>query len=301
MTVVVHSFVADSSLLDCCDLVVFFCCLFLGGSTLCLQVGNHLGFGGGFSCFVSFIWCQLFGWLIWAAIFHLPPAFVVWSFFLCHRHLWSVLSFFATGICHFVYGLFLSWPFLPYAFVLRLFVFALLALVSEYQGISQFLVSCCVLAAHQLHPWRFKLYFFASRLPCGQPYKFRFEANHNWYSAIKFTKSYSLHKWVWLRCSIKVSLFKLYKFDPFSPPSRLIPQELMHSYALGCLWVVTICCNTVGRHDRAFCWPHAYTFNEQSKMATALTPHTDVTSEKVTWLMPVIENPRQQSQPAYRK
>ena len=26
----------------------------------------------------------------------------------------------------------------------------------------------------------------------------------------------------------------------------------------------------------------AYTFNEQSKMATALTPQTDVTSEKVT-------------------
>ena len=30
---------------------------------------------------------------------------------------------------------------------------------------------------------------------------------------------------------------------------------------------------------RAFCRPHAYTFNEQSKMSTALTPQTDVTSE----------------------
>ena len=50
-------------------------------------------------CFVSFIWRQLFACLIRAAIFHLPPAFVVWFFFLCHRHLWSVLSFFATGIC----------------------------------------------------------------------------------------------------------------------------------------------------------------------------------------------------------
>ena len=29
----------------------------------------------------------------------------------------------------------------------------------------------------------------------------------------------------------------------------------------------------------AFCRPHAYTFNEQSKMSTALTPQTDVTSE----------------------
>ena len=71
-----------------------------------------------------------------------------------------------------------------------------------------------------------------------------------------------------------------------------------YSYTLGCLWVVTVCCNTVGRHGRAFCRPHAYTFNEQSKMATALTPQTDVTSEKVTWVM---ENPRQQSRPAYRK
>ena len=59
MTVVVYSFVADSSLLDRCDLVVCFCvCVFF--STLCLQVGNRLRFGGGFSCFVSFIWCQLF-------------------------------------------------------------------------------------------------------------------------------------------------------------------------------------------------------------------------------------------------
>ena len=49
---------------------------------------------------------------------------------------------------------------------------------------------------------------------------------------------------------------------------------------------------------RALCQPHAYTFNEQSKMATTLTPQTDVTSEKVTWLM---ENPRQQSRAAYRK
>ena len=49
---------------------------------------------------------------------------------------------------------------------------------------------------------------------------------------------------------------------------------------------------------KAFCRLHAYTFNEQSMMATALTPQTDVTSVKVTWLM---ENPRQQSRPAYRE
>ena len=105
----------------------------------------------------------------------------------------------------------------------RLFVFALLALVSgyHYQCISQFLVSCCALAAHQLHPWRFELEFFPSWLPWGQLYKFCFEANPIWYSTIKFTKLHSVkcsqHKWAWLRCSIKVSSSELYKFDPFSP------------------------------------------------------------------------------------
>ena len=183
----------------------------------------------------------------------------------------------------------------------RLFVFALLALVSGYQCISQFLVSCCALAACQLHPWRFKLEFFPSWLPCGQPYKFCFDANPIWYSAIKFTKSHSakcsLQKWAWLRRSIKVSLFELYKFDPFSPHSRSIPWELVHSYALGCLWVVTagFAATQQASMVRAFCRPHAYTFNEQSKMATALTPQTDITSEKVTWLM---ENQRRQSRPA---
>ena len=158
------------------------------------------------------------------------------------------MAFSAVGIC------------------VRLFAFALLVLVSGYQHISQFWVSCCALAAHQLHPWRFKLDFFASRLPCGQPYKFRFEANPIWYSAIKFTKSHSakcsLHKWVWPRYGINVSLFELYKFDPFSHHSGSIPQELVHSYALGCLWVVTVCCHTVGWHGRAFCRWHIYTFSE---------------------------------------
>ena len=88
MTVVVHSFVADSSLLDCCDLVVFFCmCFVLFYLHLMLAGRQPFGVLGGFSCFVSFIWCQLFTCLIRAAIFRLPPAFVVWSFFLGHRHL----------------------------------------------------------------------------------------------------------------------------------------------------------------------------------------------------------------------
>ena len=154
-------------------------------------------------------------------------------FFVCHEHLWFGLSFFATGICGLFFLSFFatgicvqSLSFMAFSAIgicVRLFVYALLALVSGYQGISQFLVSCCVLAAHQLHPWRFELKFFPSRLPCGQLYKFRFEANPIWYSAIKFTKSRSmkcsLHKKALLRHSIKVSSFELYKFDPFSPHS----------------------------------------------------------------------------------
>ena len=134
---------------------VFFCVFF---STLCLQVGNRLGFWGGFSCFVSFIWCQLFACLIKAAIFRfsatsicglvflsLPQAFVVCSFFLCHRQLWSVLFFFVTGIC--VQSRSFT-AFFAIGIRVRLFVFTLLALVSGYQCISQFLVPCCALAAH---------------------------------------------------------------------------------------------------------------------------------------------------------
>ena len=107
-----------------------------------------------FQLFCFFLWCKLFAWLIREAIFRLPPAFVVCSFFLCHRHLWSVLSFFATGI--YVRSL----SFMAFSAIgvrVRLFVFALLALVSGYQCISHFLVSCCALAARQLHPWRFEL------------------------------------------------------------------------------------------------------------------------------------------------
>ena len=107
----------------------------------------------------------------------------------------QVLSFFATGICV------QSLSFMAFSAIgirVRLFVFALLALVSGYQHISQ-QVSCCALAAHQLHHWRFELEFFPSWLPCGQPYKFRFEANPIWYSAIKFTKSHSA------KCSLRMT------------------------------------------------------------------------------------------------
>ena len=75
-----------------------------------------------------------------AVIFRLPPACVVWSFFLCHRHLWSVLSFFATDI----WGRSLSFTaFSAVGIRVRLFVFALLALVSGYQCISVFGINLC--------------------------------------------------------------------------------------------------------------------------------------------------------------
>ncbi len=96
-------------------------------SILCLPVGHRLRFWGDFSCFVSFIWCQLFACLIRAAIFRLPPSFVVWSFFFCPRHLWTVLSFFATGIC--VQPLSFT-AFSAVGIRVRLFVFAL------FEGIS---------------------------------------------------------------------------------------------------------------------------------------------------------------------
>ncbi len=188
------------------------------------------------------------GTVIFAAIFCLPPVFVVWSFFLCHRHLWSVLSFFATGIC--VQSLSFT-AFSAVGIRVKTFCPCLVSAcyrVSGYLSSFGIMLCACYSSASSLEIWT----GFFSRSVTLWPYKFRFEANPIWYSAIKFTKSHSvkcsLHKWAWLRRSIKVSSFELYKFDPFSPPSGSIPRELVHSYALGCLWVVTVCCNTAGRH-----------------------------------------------------
>ena len=52
-----------------------------------------------------------------------------------------------------------------------------------------------------------------------------------------------------MRCSKKVSLFELYKFNPLSPHCGLISWELMHCYTWGCLWIVTVRDNTAGRHS----------------------------------------------------
>ena len=53
--------------------------------------------------------------------------------------------------------------------MLDFFVCALLALGSGYQCISQFLVSCCALAARQLHPWRFELDLKINKSQAGYP------------------------------------------------------------------------------------------------------------------------------------
>ena len=104
MTVVVHSFVADSSLLDSCDLVGFVVVVF-----------SHLMLAGR-QPFGVLRWFQLF------CFFHLVSAWLGQPFFVCHQHLWFGLSFFATGICGlfflslpqaFVYSLCFSRPVLP--------------------------------------------------------------------------------------------------------------------------------------------------------------------------------------------
>ena len=124
MTVVVHIFVADTSLLDCCDLV-FLLLLLLCFFHLMLAGRQPFGVLKWFQLF-SFILCQLFACLIRAAIFCLPPAFVVWSFFR-----------FATGIC----GLFfLS---LPQAFVYSLFLLQLFCHRHSCQTFCLCLVSAC--------------------------------------------------------------------------------------------------------------------------------------------------------------
>ena len=130
-------------------------------------------------------------------------------FFVCHQHLWFALSFFATGICglfclsFFTTGIYVwSLSFMAFSAVgicVRLFVFAMLALVSGYQCISQFLVLCCALAARQLHPWRFELEFFSILVTLWTALQIPLWSKSHMYSAIKFTKSHSakcsLHKW----------------------------------------------------------------------------------------------------------
>ena len=52
-----------------------------------------------------------------------------------------------------------------------------------------------------------------------------------------------------MRRSKKVSSFELYKLNPLSPHCVSIARELMHCYTWGCLRIVTVHGNTVGRHS----------------------------------------------------
>ena len=51
-----------------------------------------------------------------------------------------------------------------------------------------------------------------------------------------------------MRRSKKVSSFELYKLNPVSPHCGSIVRELVHCYTWGCLRIVTVRGNTVGRH-----------------------------------------------------
>ena len=52
-----------------------------------------------------------------------------------------------------------------------------------------------------------------------------------------------------MRCSKKVCSFELYKLNPLSPHCGSIARELVHCYTWGCLQIVTVRGNTVGRHS----------------------------------------------------
>ena len=52
-----------------------------------------------------------------------------------------------------------------------------------------------------------------------------------------------------MRRSKKVSSFELYKLNPLSPHCGSIARELVHCYTWGCLRIVTVRGNTVGRHS----------------------------------------------------
>ena len=75
-------------------------------------------------------WFQLFFFHFSHFSFATSICGLVFQVFLCHRYLWSVLSFFSTHVC--VQSLSFT-AFCAVGILVRLFVFALLALVSGYQ------------------------------------------------------------------------------------------------------------------------------------------------------------------------
>ena len=126
-------------------------------------------------------------------------------------------------------------------------------------------------------PWRFELEFFPSGLPCEQLYKFRFEANPIWYSAIKFTKSplsevLATHMGVTVvQHQSQLSHFNCTNLTHFRLTSRFRGNSRIVMLWVACELLQFAAIQQAGM-VRAFCRSHAYTFNEQYKMATALTP-----------------------------
>ena len=55
------------------------------------------------------------------------------------------------------------------------------------------------------------------------------------------------------------SSYELYKLNPLLPHCGSIAWGLVHCYTWGRLQIVTVRGNTVGRHSKLFCRPHAYT------------------------------------------
>ena len=80
-----------------------------------------------------------------------------------------------------------------------------------------------------------------------------------------------------MRLCKKVSSFELYKFNPLSPHRGSIARELVHCYTWGRLRVLQFAATQQAVIVNFFV-DHTHTqFTEESKMATALTPQTDVT------------------------
>ena len=81
-----------------------------------------------------------------------------------------------------------------------------------------------------------------------------------------------------MRRSKKVSSFELYKLNPLSPNCGSIARELVHCYTRGRLELLQFAATQLPGIVNFFV-DHTHTqFTEESKMATALTPQTDVTS-----------------------
>ena len=175
---------------------------------------------------------------------------MVWSFFLCHRHLWSVLSLFTIGIC-----------------VQSLSFTAFSAVGIRVKTFCPCLVSACYRVSGYLSSFGIMLcacYSSASSLEIQTGF---FSKSVTLWTALHIPlwskphlvfchKVYEIALSEVLATQMGVTeaqhqnqLVWIVQIDPFSPHSGSIPRKLVHSYALGCLWVVTVCCNTVGRHS----------------------------------------------------